>query len=226
MSSKIILCEWETAFFQRPIFCLELGQAPFRLPEYEGGLLWAKVSAERLAEADFLQQCGFQWVESEVELRFLLAKNERNPTACEQATDADLPELQALMGEAFPQSRFREPWFSKAEHQRFYQHWIAQAMAGKFDDVCLLKRTENGELQGAVSLRSRGDYATIGLLAVVEKYRNQGIGAFLLEQAKCWAVVQGATELMVRTQRNNSAAIRLYQHLGGQICTRSDWFYR
>lgn len=139
---KLIKNEWESAFFQREIYQLEWGdKAAWQALAKPAGLYQAKVASHQLDEIDWLQAQGFRFVQGEITFQIELAHFRPNLTACSPcrfATAADLPALKALMGGAFPSSRFRPPYFSAAENQRFYQHWIEQAVKGKFDDFCLI----------------------------------------------------------------------------------------
>lgn len=139
---RLIKNEWESAFFQREIYQLEWGdKAAWQGLAKPAGLYQAKVASHQLDEIDWLQAQGFRFVQGEITFQIELAHFRPNLAACSPcrfATAADLPALKALMGGAFPTSRFRPPYFSAAENQRFYQHWIEQAVKGEFDDFCLI----------------------------------------------------------------------------------------
>lgn len=189
-------------------------------------IVQAKVAADDFAQIEQLQKQGFVFVEGEIAFAFELAKFSQNLTACSKATMADLPELISLFGSAFPNSRFRLPYFSIEENQRFYQTWIENAVKGEFDDICLIKRSELGQLQGAITLRLlEGKQAKIGLLAVESRFQQQGIGTELLHAAIHWARQQQAEKLLVSTQSNNLNAIRLYQSTEANLQAVYYWFY-
>ncbi|MEG9488066.1 dTDP-4-amino-4,6-dideoxy-D-galactose acyltransferase [Mannheimia indoligenes] len=189
-------------------------------------IVQAKVAADNFVHIDRLQKQGFIFVEGEVEFAFDLAKFSQNPTACSEAKMSDLPELISLFGSAFPNSRFRPPYFSIEENQRFYQTWIENAVKGEFDDICLIKRNELGQLQGAITVRLlAGKQAKIGLLAVEPRFQQQGIGSALLHAAIYWAKQQQVDKLFVATQSSNLKAARLYQSLGANIQAVYYWFY-
>ncbi|MFA9488111.1 MULTISPECIES: dTDP-4-amino-4,6-dideoxy-D-galactose acyltransferase [unclassified Mannheimia] len=189
-------------------------------------IVQAKVAADDFAQIGQLQKQGFVFVEGELEFALELAKFSQNSTACSQATMADLPELISLFGSAFPNSRFRSPYFSREENQRFYQTWIENAVKGEFDDICLMKRNELRQLQGAVTVRLlEGKQAKIGLLAVKPRFQQQGVGGKLLHTAIGWAKQQQAEKLIVSTQSNNLKAARLYQSAGANLQAVYYWFY-
>lgn len=218
--------QWESDFFGKPIERVEIveqeGENALFSPPC--ALQQIKIASQEADKIAFLQQQGFQLVEGEVDFCLTLENAAFAPFI--RAQEGDIPELQALFVNAFSHSRFRAPYFNAAENQRFYAEWIKKAVLGQFDDLCLIQRAANGELQGAVSLRLNGNSARIGLLAVAEKARGQGIGKCLMQQAMTWAQQQGAEKLFVATQHANLSAIHLYQNLGARICAMSYWFYR
>ncbi|WGE31800.1 dTDP-4-amino-4,6-dideoxy-D-galactose acyltransferase [Actinobacillus genomosp. 2] len=198
---------WLSDFFSRPI-------------------IQAKVVAQDYAQIQQLQTQGFQFVEGEIEFCFDLAEYQEKTTACQVATAENIAELEALFGQAFPTSRFREPWFSVAENQCFYRTWIARAVRGEFDQLCLVLKTASGQIQGGISLRLSENQSRVGLLAVSPTCQRQGVAAVLLQAAQNWAKQQGSDVLLVTTQISNLPAINLYLKQGARMLTTTYWFYR
>ncbi|RGE47997.1 hypothetical protein MHD_05830 [Mannheimia granulomatis] len=195
---------------------------------FDREIVQVKVKAEDLAQIEELQKQGFVWVEGEIEFELNLGEYAKFPektTACQIATPQDIEALQLLFGSAFPNSRFRPPYFSIEENQRLYQEWVTNAVKGSFDDLCLVKRNEEGEIQGGVTLRLKQNQATIGLLAVAPKFQRQGIACELLNAAILWASKNSAELLKISTQTSNLKAIRLYQRLGAEVKAIYYWFY-
>ncbi|QIM63807.1 hypothetical protein A1D29_11200 [Pasteurellaceae bacterium Orientalotternb1] len=190
-------------------------------------LLQAKTLTTDLNTIYWLQQNGFQLVETEITFALEFAKFSEKPTACECriAGQADVAALKKLVGTVFPNTRFRPPYFSQAENQRFYAKWIENAVNGEFDDLCLIAE-QNGKLQGTISLRFNGNTAKIGLLAVVPEFQRQGIAKRLLSAAILHVQHHNAENLHITTQLSNIAAISLYQSLGATIFETNYWFYR
>lgn len=224
---NIVLNEWETAFFGRKIGRVLLKNVPNRPLAAESlngfALLQAKIKADDSVLLHYLQQNRFQWVEGEIQ--FSLPLPAQHFPTLEPATEADLAELAVLFGSAFPNSRFRPPYFSLEDNRRFYRQWISNAVQGIFDDVCLVTRRD-GHLCGGISLRLLEGRVQIGLLAVAKEWWGKGIGTHLLLGAMGWAKQQGAVRVSVCTQSNNLPAIRLYQRLGAGIDDLHYWLYR
>ncbi|OOS00820.1 hypothetical protein B0187_00540 [Haemophilus paracuniculus] len=227
------LNQWESEFFARQIITLQwletADNARNLAPDFDiskSKLVQAKVASSDWEAIDWLQGQGFQWVEGEVEFRLDLAEIFENPTACKVAGEGDLIDLQDLFGNAFPHSRFRPPYFSVAENQRFYRQWITNAVRGQFDDLCLISRSASGQLRGGISVKLNGSHAKIGLLAVAEAFQGQGIATELLSAAVAWAKANGAEQLTISTQISNLPAINLYQKFGAKIVATAFWFYQ
>lgn len=227
MQTQIVINQWETDFFQRPIAKLEF-TAPIGAPP-AAQLVQVKLAANELDKIAYVQQQGFQLVEGEVDFCLNLQKNAAFApavSAVQTATESDIPALRALFGNAFPTSRFRAPWFSAAENQRFYQTWIEKAVKGEFDHLCLVLKDPSGALQGGISLRLTNGQARVGLLAVSPAFQGQGIAKKLLFAAIDWAQAQQAEQLWIATQISNLRAIHLYQSLGTRIAATHYWFYK
>lgn len=221
------LNQWESNFFARPIWraeCLTNSTLPTQpIPE---GLLQIKVPSNELNKITFIQQQGFQFVEGEVDFCLDLIECKYSSFYAQIAVEEDISALEALFSNAFLQSRFRSPYFSEQENQRFYRTWIANAVRAEFDDVCLVIRNEQGDISGGISLRLVENSVRVGLLAVSQTERGKGVGRKLLESAINWALKKQCHTLYVATQISNLNAIRLYESMGAKICATHYWFYR
>lgn len=179
----------------------------------------AKIPADRADLLDALQQHGFRLVEGEVDLSVTVARY-ASPGA-EIATEQDIPTLRKMAALAFAQSRFRAPWYAPDDSGRFYAQWIENAVKGTFDHVCLVFRTDGGQIQGFVSLRRLTEHeARIGLLA------GRGMGEKLMQAALHWAEQQQVSTLRVATQMGNTAALKRYIASGASIDATAYWLYR
>ncbi|ERM80350.1 hypothetical protein P872_13695 [Rhodonellum psychrophilum GCM71 = DSM 17998] len=121
------------------------------------------------------------------------------------------PELKALALQSGEYSRFRlDGRLVDREFERLYSRWMENAL--EEDSVFVFQA--NGEIQGMVTLSLSGENAQIGLIAVGEKARGQGIGIALLQIAESAAFDKGARRMRIPTQKTNLPAINLYQKLG------------
>lgn len=214
--------EWESAFFARPSAIVRLRDNAPALQEADFSAwqrVQAKIPADRADLLDALQQHGFRLVEGEVDLSVTVALH-ASPGA-EIATEQDIPTLRKMAALAFAQSRFRAPWYAPDDSGRFYAQWIENAVKGTFDHVCLVFRTDGGQIQGFVSLRRLTEHeARIGLLA------GRGMGEKLMQAALHWAEQQQVSTLRVATQMGNTAALKRYIASGAGIDATAYWLYR
>lgn len=229
MQYQLSINQWESDFFQHQIGKLnfsEYNSADICSNMADFELIQAKVQADELEKIAFLQQQGFQLVEGEIDFRLpLQGKFDSEQIHAEIAQLADIPNLKQIFGEAFPHSRFRAPWFSSADNQRFYQTWIEKAVKGEFDHLCLILK-QGEQIQGGISLRLSDKQARVGLLAVAPASQGQGVAGRLLQAAVQWAQAQQAENLWIATQISNLPAINLYQKLGAKTASTSYWFYK
>ena len=214
--------EWESAFFARPSAIVRLRDNAPALQDADFSAwqrVQAKIPADRADLLDALQQHGFRLVEGEVDLSVTVARY-ASPGA-EIATEQDIPTLRKMAALAFAQSRFRAPWYAPDDNGRFYAQWIEKAVKGTFDHVCLVFRTDGGQIQGFVSLRRLTEHeARIGLLA------GRGMGEKLMQAALHWAEQQQVSTLRVATQMGNTAALKRYIASGASIDATAYWLYR
>ncbi|AHF75405.1 TDP-fucosamine acetyltransferase [Sodalis praecaptivus] len=237
--ASIDLLAWESEFFGRRLGRVVFDDAAPRLtPSALTGfaLVQAKVAAQATAQMDALSAIGFRPVEGEMDCCYTLpacaggapvAGAAALPAAeMRLAGEADISALRALAAQTLVQSRFRAPWFSDEERQRFYAQWVANAVRGSFDHLCLVAQGPDG-ISGLVTLRDIGGQAArIGLLAVSPAARGRGTGKLLCRAALGWCRSRGFRQLWVATQTANLPALRLYLASGARVVHAAHWLYR
>ena len=129
------------------------------------------------------------------------------------AVPEDLPALATIARTAHSDSRFwNDPHFARAHCAELYATWIRKAVQGQADAVFVA--TSGAQAVGYISCHARGAgpdaHAEIGLVAVAEAARGQGLGGALVRAALLWAQARGLTRTSVVTQGRNAAALRLY----------------
>ncbi|AOF01708.1 TDP-D-fucosamine acetyltransferase [Serratia surfactantfaciens] len=223
---------WESDFFQLDSAKLHFDSSAAPVAEADLDaytLVQAKIPADRLKWADALSTLGFRLVEGEVDLAMNVAPENTtvDAVAVRLAVPEDIPSLRAVAGEVFAASRFRAPWYDRADSGRFYAAWIEKAVLGTFDHQCLMVLNNQGQPEGFVSLRDIGGQdMRIGLLAAFPGASGRGIGTRLMAAAIAESRRQGMQRLRVATQISNIAALRLYQRQGAVIESTAYWLYR
>ncbi|KYP96716.1 hypothetical protein BG74_07010, partial [Sodalis-like endosymbiont of Proechinophthirus fluctus] len=164
--ASIDFLAWESNFFGRRLGCVAFDDAAPRLTSSAlagFALVQAKVAAQATAQMDALSAIGFRPVEGEMDCCHILSACAGcapiagaavlPPAEMRLAMEADIPALRALAAQTLVQSRFRAPWFSDEERQRFYAQWVENAVRGSFDHLCLVAQEPDGGIVGLVTLR-------------------------------------------------------------------------
>jgi ribosomal-protein-alanine N-acetyltransferase len=119
--------------------------------------------------------------------------------AFRQGTVADIDAIVRIDREAFPDTPMPEA---------AYRHHLASG-----DE--LLLATAGAEVVGFALYSYDGiGEGYVSSLAVADAYRGRGIGPALVSRVAKWAFAQGADHLALRTEEDNSTAIKVYRELG------------
>jgi len=226
----IELLEWDSRFFGFSIAHLPTPAIESYDPKLlcslahkEGvALVQACVSSSRFDLISILESDGFRFVEIKVSLH-------RSPsigcTSVRLAKEADLPALKNLAKTSFRIGRFFVPPFDPMNAGRFYSEWVGKAVAGTFDDFCLVSET-GGEPSGFITLKYGTVSAQIGLLAVDSKFHHCGVGTNLLKTAESLSKSKGYDDITVVTQGHNYPALKFYQSAGYCVQSTEIWLYK
>ncbi len=83
----------------------------------------------------------------------------------------------------------------------------------------------SGEIVGYGGIAVSGESADIHTVAVVEKFRRQGIARRLMARLERWAKDQGASEFLLEMRVGNTEARPLYESLGyREVRVRKDYY--
>jgi ribosomal protein S18 acetylase RimI-like enzyme len=129
-------------------------------------------------------------------------------------------ELVALAIAAGVHSRFAvDPRIAREKFESLYRVWIERSVRREIAGDVLVARDPiaKADLAGMITVKVTDDVGNIGLVAVSESYRGQGVGSRLIEAAHRWMNVRGATKSTVVTQLLNTAACRAYERAGYHI---------
>jgi dTDP-4-amino-4,6-dideoxy-D-galactose acyltransferase len=108
-------------------------------------------------------------------------------------------------------SRFRiDKNFVNNEFERLYTEWLSNSI-NKTIALKTLVAIQETDFVGITTLGEKSDYADIGLVAVDENHRGQGIGYDLIHTADNTAFNLGYEKIKVVTQLKNNEACNLYK---------------
>ena len=111
----------------------------------------------------------------------------------------DILRISEMEKECFP----NEPWSYKMLVSSFEEESFHGVLA-----------EEDGEIVGYGGITQAVDSADIDNLAVVEYYRNSGIGTAVLEELLKYAKKKGAKKVFLEVRVSNSIAMALYLKCG------------
>jgi len=227
-TGNLVLNEWETAFFGRQIYSLSPPlDSVVQTHAIHNALVSIKLNSDDAMSLDFVRKSGFSFVEGEITYSKSLSSCESrfDLVSYHLADDSLLDDLKKMVTGLYINSRFKEPWFSENERDDFYRCWLRNAILAKFDDCCLVIKT-NEDISGFVTLRIRQEEATIGLIGVAPSYHGKGIGKKLIETVEAYCARRGVNSISVSTQKSNIAATNLYIKTGFSTTEKSYWFYK
>jgi dTDP-4-amino-4,6-dideoxy-D-galactose acyltransferase len=101
--------------------------------------------------------------------------------------------------------------FKNGEYEKLYTEWILKSINGDLaQDVLIF--TQHDKILGFITLNLKSDLiAEIGLLAVAEQARGEGLGTELVLEAIHKARLTNRSHIQVVTQADNLPAMALYQ---------------
>ena len=150
------------------------------------------------------------------------------------AVEGDIPRLRDIGSAAHRDTRFHaDGRFDAARCDDLYATWIEQSVRGYADQVLVAERDNApvGYLTLHVTKRDQTSAgatrtARIGLFAVHERYRNQGVGRDLLRTAAQMLAAANLSETSVVTAGRNIGALRLYKGEGFKTTGVALWYHR
>jgi dTDP-4-amino-4,6-dideoxy-D-galactose acyltransferase len=139
--------------------------------------------------------------------------------AIEEAT-AESEDLLRLAYESGHLSRFyRDPQF-RPHFEALYAEWVRKALKSADAKVFALSGAQR--IRGMVTTSVANGAGLIGLLAIDETCRGQGLGARLLRRCESFYSSFNAPLCRVVTQEENVAACRLYEKSGYRVADVQD----
>jgi len=228
--------EWDTQFFGvriATIECAAIGAADWRAQ-----LEWCRAERIRclyvLMDAkDRTSARSTEFEEAEaLDLR-LTFERETLPLPEPGSTKArlrlarpeDTPVLSALARISHADSRFwKDGRFAPDRCAELYAIWIERSIRG-WAQAVFVAELESAPV-GYLSCHVReAEWVELGLMAVAESSRGEGIGRALVERSIAWAAELSLPRVRVVTQGTNRSATRLYDRLGFRIARSQCWYH-
>ncbi|MCP9888709.1 GNAT family N-acetyltransferase [Cyanobium sp. ATX 6A2] len=93
--------------------------------------------------------------------------------------------------------------------ERLYETWLAKTL-GNRPNAAIYTYQADGRIAGFITAEWNNSKCTIGLLAVLESYQGQGIGARLIKHVEDACMANKVISIEVKTQLSNASARALY----------------
>lgn len=128
-------------------------------------------------------------------------------------------DLLNLAFEAGHVSRYKlDPNFKNDEFRKLYEAWIKNSLSGEIANE-VFGYFEKEKCLGFITVKVKGDEASIGLLVIDPSAQGKGLASQLTKAAEAYAQSVGAHFLTVATQATNTNACRFYTKNGYQEYT-------
>ena len=146
--------------------------------------------------------------------------------AVRPAVDSDVPALASIAAVSHRDTRFYADGHFAAERcDHLYQVWIEKSCQGHADAV-LVAEDDAHQPIGYVTCHGKGAArGHIGLIAVKEEDRGDGVGRALLQAAFEWFASNRVASVTAATQLRNVRALRFYGRAGLSISCVELWFH-
>lgn len=109
-------------------------------------------------------------------------------------------------------SRYRlDENFKHDEFRKLYKEWLDKSIDNIIAEKVFIKKCKD-EISGFITLGINNlNIANIGLIAVNPNYQGRNIGSNLIKACENYALRNGCEIIEVPTQKNNEAAMKLYE---------------
>lgn len=110
--------------------------------------------------------------------------------------------------------------FGKEKFKNLYRTWIDNSINKKFADKIFYTIHDN-KISGFVTLQTRCEYASIGLIAVDPAFQGKGIGGILISICEHYCFLKNFKELRIPTQEENIGACNFYKKIGYSVMEKT-----
>jgi dTDP-4-amino-4,6-dideoxy-D-galactose acyltransferase len=150
----------------------------------------------------------------------ILAQGHASVEEIDLAKESDFDRLLDLAIQSSHESRFRkDSRIADAKVDELYELWLKKSLSKQLaDEVFFIRGLDKA--QAFVTVKFKKAIADIGLIAVDEACRGQGLGRKLMDKVYNECVKNGTKQLELVTQASNVGACQFYQALGFEIKTR------
>lgn len=147
------------------------------------------------------------------------------PAEIRLAREDDLSILRAIAASGHRDTRFYfDRHFDRTKCDLLYETWIENSFRGFA--LAVLVAEVGGKATAYLTCHLKEKHSQIGLVAVGNSHRGQGLGGKLVQGFLSWSRDHSAIRAAVVTQGRNLPAQRLYQRNGFVTASLQLWYHR
>ncbi|EPY2277506.1 GNAT family N-acetyltransferase [Clostridium sporogenes] len=219
--------EWDSSYWNLKIaHCIYENNDEIReyLNKEDVDIIQTQINIDKTQQIRNLENLNFRFIDLNITYCINL---EVDNISCEKyiiADEKNINNIENIASRVFHNSRFNILDIKKTKD--FYKLWAKKSVLGKLDDVCLIEKNENDEIEGFVTIKKISeDCAKIGLIGVNPICQNRSVGSNLISQAKSYLLPKGVKRLFVSTQGSNIRAQNFYIKNSFRVYDISVWLY-
>jgi ribosomal protein S18 acetylase RimI-like enzyme len=199
------------------------GELPL-LPSDKPAFLSAKVPPSGIPLIHSLETSGFMLVDANLVLN-IKKMNKEKSSITRLARAEDEAAVRKIAASSLRLSRFHnDPAITEKTADNIKEEWAGNYFKGERGD-CLIVTERQNEVAGFLLAIENNGNAFIDLIAVDQRYRNQGCGREMINYLWNHSGLKMAS-LSVGTQIANTISLYFYQSLGFRLSTSSYIFHK
>ncbi|EQB39199.1 hypothetical protein M947_08580 [Sulfurimonas hongkongensis] len=214
--------DWDSVFFDRPSYLLDLNKSKLMSSEVikkeikdklKNSFITVKLDTKSEYKIlSFLQECGFYYIDTEVTLEYVTNKKKKKLSSevqiIKESKNKNLPYTD--FEEVFTLTRFHTDL--NIDNKKADELWMNYLKNYELSDSKhMFCAKVNNELAGIVLVNIDNKVASLFFVAVIDKFRDLGIGSALIDNAIRY--FKGYT-IRVGTQVKNINALNFYINNG------------
>ena len=209
--------KWDSDFFQLRIGKINPGN--FDLEEFLLGkdsydLIYISEKSDNLNRIDAIQSLNLEPIDIKLIYSKEILHVENVNDIHEYGVSIPSDKLIRLSLQAGIYSRFYiDQNFKIEQYNKLYSQWIESSVAKSLADFVFINGSEDSP-NGFITLKLDKGFTQIGLIAVDDSQRGQGIGKKLIQKTEYVSKLKGYSIIKVVTQKGNASACKFYEYYG------------
>jgi ribosomal protein S18 acetylase RimI-like enzyme len=188
--------------------------------------IYSKVSVESLRSARFLEERGFNLIDTDVifEKPIVPTQHFASQYDVRPAVLEDQNQIIELARKSFTYSRFHlDSAFSTEVANQTRAEWVRSYFTGNRGDNMIVASADNMIAGFLLLIYGKDGHLVIDLIAVDKKYRRKGFAKDMITYAE--SQCHGFTQIRVGTQLANLPSTRLYEGMGFKMAEAQYTFH-